>query len=1048
MKQIFRTGILLVAGFMLLISSCTKDVFTEEDAFENQQDLELLKDSLATSQALLRDSLQKAGGIINYSVAVALGSDASWLSYVYYDKGEKGGQGMDGVTVTIAQYGKVQTVTTDASGIASFKDLRIGTVNVNIQKSGFTEVDFVAVLPALLDTVYVDAYNLVRHVGTLVPVFSLTSNLSTISGVALVETDLTNDAPEPAAGLKIAAVIDVDDSNFIETYLHWWPDIEFDCDCEWWYFDYYGVIKQIAYHSTISQATTAADGSFSIQVPSSGDGLPIHLIPSEWAANQSLLQATLNNIPVWGVQTVRTVFGPDYTYSTIPATGTSSGQVQQAYVTFSAPTGTPAAQPTTPATATAVLASSGIVSVSMDVQGEGYTQPPNVKFALGTAFNPVQAEGTAVISGGKITGVTITSPGSGYKPGDTPAVTFAESVTRTATAVPEFSFSVIDAVLSGAGSGYTQTAPAVTITGSGTGATAHAVMGATVTDVTMTNMGSGYTQAPLVVISDNFGALSNGTAVMTTANPLHSIFYDGQNTTLWPASPVPTATIVGDGTGATANLTLGTVGKVVTIAVTAGGSGYTSDPIVTITGGSGFGATATATQVAGSVISVTVVDNGQGYTAIPTVSFSGGGGTGAAAAATLGFPITSISLQTAGIGYSGLSAININNGGPDVNYLANCTVKYNHSVRDITVTPGNYFSAVPTITINPVDGNGSGAAGTAVLTWTIRDIEVDTPGSGYLDNDANDVRIVIAPPPGAGTQATATPTLGNGVLSKVVITEAGQGYTAAPNAYVAVNTGAGGILPYQQALLTATAAGGLVTGLTIADAGGGYDFASYKAGRYTVAITTFSSAAVATARANPKSGTIEYIQIDNPGAGYAVVPTIEINNATADPANANGFGTGAAATATITDGRVSAITVTSPGIGYYVVPTVTITVPWSSLNAVGMCTVNGDGRITGVTFPAFYPYTQGYGYDAPPTVTFTPSVPGKGTGAAGTAVVSGGRVTSVIMTNQGSGYTGKNNPASSKAFGFVPAATGLVVRAGKDYVRDLNLGTGKRTIEQ
>ncbi|OFY44727.1 MAG: hypothetical protein A2Z69_01265 [Bacteroidetes bacterium RBG_13_44_24] len=1045
MKQILKLGILILAGFIAFNSSCTKDVFTEEDAFANQEDLELLKDSLATAQALLRDSLQKAGGIIDYSVGVALGSDASWYGN-YYDKGGKGGQGLDGAAVTVSQHGKILTVTTGPSGIATFKDLRIGTVNVNVKKTGFTEVDFVALIPALPDTVYVNAYNIVRQVGTMVPVFSLTTNLSTISGIATVETDLTNNAPELAAGVKIAAVIDVWNSSFINRYIKWpyYNNAEQDCsECgvSWW-FNYYGIIEQIAFHSVISEATTAADGSFSLQVPSSADGLPIQLIPSEWAANQSLLQSTLNNVPVWGVQTVRTLFGPDYTYSTVP-TG-----IPAAYVTFSAPTGSPAAQPTTVATATAVLASSGIVSISMDSQGEGYTQVPDVKIGLGTAFNSVQAEGTAVMSGGKITGVNITSAGSGYKPGDSPTIAFTESVVRTAAAVPEFSFSVVDAVMSAVGSGYTQTPPAVTITGSGTGATAHAVMTATVTDVNMTNMGSGYTQTPLVKISDNFGALANGTAVMTTSNPLFSIDYDKTNTTLWPSSPVPTATVVGDGAGATANLTMGTVGKVVSIAVTAGGSGYSAitPPEVTLTLGGGFGATATATVVAGSVTAVNVVDQGQGYISIPTVSFSGGSGTGATAAATLGFPVETISLQSAGVGYTTVSAINVNNGGPNVDYSGECVVKYNRSVRDITVTAGNYFSAVPTITITPVDGNGSNAAATAVITWGIKDIEIDAMGSGYLDDDANDVRIVIAPPAGAGVQATATPTLGNGVLSKVVITEHGQGYTAAPNVYMQVT--APGVLPFQQALLTGTVAGGQLTGITIADPGAGYNFNSYDNGWYDIIISTYNSSAAATAKVNPKSGTIEYIQIDIPGAGYAVAPKIEINNATVDPANANGFGTGAAATATIIDGRVSAITVTNAGSGYYIVPVVTITVPWSSMTAVGLCTVNADGRITGVTFPASFPYTQGYGYDAPPTVTFTASISGKGTGAAGAAVVSGGRVTSVIMTNQGSGYIGKNNPGSAQAFGFIPTSTSFLARAGKAYVRDLNLGTGKRTIEQ
>lgn len=69
------------------------------------------------------------------------------------------------------------------------------------------------------------------------------------------------------------------------------------------------------------------------------------------------------------------------------------------------------------------------------------------------------------------------------------------------------------------------------------------------------------------------------------------------------------------------------------IAVTAGGSGYTSAPTVTINDPSGSGATATATISGGSVTAITVTAGGQGYVS-PTVVISGGGGSGATATAT------------------------------------------------------------------------------------------------------------------------------------------------------------------------------------------------------------------------------------------------------------------------------------------------------------------------------------------------------------------------------------------------------------------------------
>jgi len=80
-----------------------------------------------------------------------------------------------------------------------------------------------------------------------------------------------------------------------------------------------------------------------------------------------------------------------------------------------------------------------------------------------------------------------------------------------------------------------------------------------------------------------------------------------------------------------------------TLAVTAGGSGYTSAPTVTITGSGtgpgagtpGSGATATATVSGGAVTALTLTAGGSGYTNGAVVSFSGGGGSSATATATV-----------------------------------------------------------------------------------------------------------------------------------------------------------------------------------------------------------------------------------------------------------------------------------------------------------------------------------------------------------------------------------------------------------------------------
>lgn len=88
-------------------------------------------------------------------------------------------------------------------------------------------------------------------------------------------------------------------------------------------------------------------------------------------------------------------------------------------------------------------------------------------------------------------------------------------------------------------------------------------------------------------------------------------------------------------------------GAIASITVTAGGSGYTSAPTVSFSGGGGSGATATASISSGAVTSVTLTANGTSFTSAPTVSFSGGGGSGASATASIlnAFDILNISVN-------------------------------------------------------------------------------------------------------------------------------------------------------------------------------------------------------------------------------------------------------------------------------------------------------------------------------------------------------------------------------------------------------------------
>jgi len=137
----------------------------------------------------------------------------------------------------------------------------------------------------------------------------------------------------------------------------------------------------------------------------------------------------------------------------------------------------------------------------------------------------------------------------------------------------------------------------------------------------------------IIAVSLMLGGSSKVTAMpMNPADETKVPHYFGPNPN-WANSPftLPDAQVVitGNGTGATAEATVGAGGAITAITVTNGGQGYSSAKIDIF--GSGTGAMAKATIVKkGSVVAVTVDTPGTGYTA-PTVTFSGNGGAAATA---------------------------------------------------------------------------------------------------------------------------------------------------------------------------------------------------------------------------------------------------------------------------------------------------------------------------------------------------------------------------------------------------------------------------------
>jgi hypothetical protein len=156
--------------------------------------------------------------------------------------------------------------------------------------------------------------------------------------------------------------------------------------------------------------------------------------------------------------------------------------------------------------------------------------------------------------------------------------------------------------------------------------------GGTVTALTRTSIGSGYTGFPSIAIS----APTTAGGVQATATPQlvaasGTVVSGGSGYTL---NDVLTVTTSGGSSGITLTVT-GVSGGVVTTA-SANSSGLTTIPsgTVSVSGGTGSGATFNLLYVIGATITITAA--GSGYVEQPTVTFSGGGGSGAAAYATVG----------------------------------------------------------------------------------------------------------------------------------------------------------------------------------------------------------------------------------------------------------------------------------------------------------------------------------------------------------------------------------------------------------------------------
>jgi len=242
-------------------------------------------------------------------------------------------------------------------------------------------------------------------------------------------------------------------------------------------------------------------------------------------------------------------------------------------------------------------------------------------------------------------------------------------------------------------------------------------LGQSVASVTINNPTTNgkYVSAPSVSFSGGGGTNAAGTAILDADGKVSQVVitnsgsgYSSQPTVTFGDVGVTGQATVAQGTTAEASASLANVSAGAltgTLTITNGGSGYSSNPVVSISGGGGSSAGVTVTPtITDGVITAIAVSGGSGYTSAPSISI----------AAPTGLEIT---LVSGGTNYDPTATYNVSvtGGAANTGFAATADVSVSGVITGFTVTNfGDYtnFSGIsPTI---PVPGTT--AVGTAVIS--------------------------------------------------------------------------------------------------------------------------------------------------------------------------------------------------------------------------------------------------------------------------------------------------------------------------------------------